>query len=133
MEYKTTASLNPVDNSIHYDTKYENGLLTYKKLIASGQINSSLNWSCYGDTQSTNYVELVDSRLQYFRSLHVDADRIISYTKKDMHYKESGENYHYRHYAEETVKDYVRVESRKCLIKYKKISYYVTSEKYTKE
>jgi hypothetical protein len=133
MEYKTTASLNPADNSIHYDTKYKNGLLKYKKLIASNQINNSLKWSCYGDTDSTNYIELIDDQLQYFRALHVDGDQAISYTKKDMHYKDKSRDIYYRHYSEEKVRDYVRIESKKCFVKYDSKLYYVTSEKYSRE
>ena len=130
MEYKVTASYDPVSRSIHRDIDYANGILMYKKLVETKQINNDPAWSCFRSAESTNYVEVEGTKLKYFRSLHVDESKVISYKKKDMHSKVDGRDYYYRKYSEEVVEDNIHINSKKCIITKDRIKYYVTSEKY---
>jgi hypothetical protein len=133
MEYKVTASYDPVEKSIHRDYNYSDGILVYKQMINTKQINNDARWSCYKDNVSTNYIEMKENKLKYLRALHVKQNHVVFFTKKNINYKENNKNYYYKKYSEELTQNNIKINSKRCIIKKDNISYYITSEKYNVE
>lgn len=75
----------------------------------------------FKNKESVNYIELVPSDIAFFRSLHVNQYKTITYTKKEGFV---GGN-HIRVYKEST-RDRINVYSKTCIID----DQYVVSEVY---
>lgn len=132
LEPYTVTTVNPYNKEIVVDSSYKNGIEVYKRMLSSGRINSKKSLSCFQNEsffkdlrfqakESVNYIELIPSNIAYFRSLHVDNQKMITYTKDEGFV--SGN--HVRVYRE-SVRDRINVYSKKCIIN----DQYVVSEIY---
>ncbi len=121
LEYKVESFIDNVDRTIYLDANYENGVVTYKDLLKKGRINQKVEFSCFDSDKSVNYLDLVPSHVKYFRTFHVDSEKVISYEKKDI-----AVNGRYARKYNETTRDETQVRSKSCVIDDK----YVISEIY---
>lgn len=126
------SSVDPYNKSIVVDYSYENGITNYKRMLKSKRINSLKDFSCFKKESfykhlrfvkqdTVNYVEMIESDIKFYRSLHVDNIKTITYKKTEGFVDET----HARIYKEDTV-DKLKVYRRSCIIGDK----YVVSEAY---
>ena len=113
LEHKVVSYRDPVSKVFVYDYDYKNGVLAYKKLLKENRITSDVRWSCFKGkvSESVNYIEMLPSDVKYFRSLHMDEAKIISYEKQDINVDDK----YIRKYKEKTT-DAFKLISKKCII-----------------
>ena len=128
LKMNVVSYMDPVEKAIVYDYEYENGILVYKKLIEEERINSIAKWSCFGSADSVNYLDITAKEVKYLRSLHVDQLKTITYLKEDINV-----NKKYIRKYREISSDTLEINSKRCLIKGDKLTYYVISEIYTQK
>lgn len=126
LKMNVVSYMDPVDKTVVYDYEYENGILVYKQLIKDDRINNKARWSCFGNTQSVNYLDITAKEVKYLRSLHVDQLKTVTYLKEDINV-----NKKYIRKYREISSDTLKINSKRCLIKGEVTTYYVISEIYT--
>jgi hypothetical protein len=112
LELKVVSFIDANEQSFITRQYYLNTKEIYKGHIESRQINNLKKWSCFGNTESVNYLNIIKDEIPVFRTLATQQKFTIKYKKVDA----TRDLAHTRIYTEEK-KDQISITRKTCFLK----------------
>lgn len=120
-----TAKIDAQGNSIYIDREGNLDERKFSRDEKKGLINKERQWSCFGDNESRNYIELSPKEISFYRAEY------LGLKMKDFYHstKRSATSFSSTKFNAGKIR--IKLDTKKCILTGKKgEEYYVVSEKY---